>query len=349
MRSQKGNDSVVGTPSITMTRPPVFVVGCPRSGTTLLQRMLSSHPEIAIAPETHFMRRFWVRRKSYGDLTVDQNFSRLVVDVVRMPEFDDMGIDPREFLDAVKIGERSLQAVFCALLEMFRVRQGAALVGEKTPNHLLYLPVLDGFFPGARFVQIVRDPRAVVVSLSRVPWAGRSFRGNAEYWNRFALATRKFTKSHPESLLTIRYEDLISSPASTLAGVCRHVGVEFNPVMLTFHRRNPSDLDLVREPWKAGVLKPLRSQGVPEWSRVLSKADLARVEAAASAGMRQFGYAPESPWHTMLPALAGTMVRVAMGDAKRTCRRFWRGFREVVSDVGLGGELHSPKSGALHP
>lgn len=67
-----------------------FLVGCPRSGTTLLQRLLDAHPDVAVAPETFFVERFWQRREEYGPLADDRCFERLLHDISAVPEFAEM-------------------------------------------------------------------------------------------------------------------------------------------------------------------------------------------------------------------------------------------------------------------
>ena len=68
-----------------------FIVGAPRSGTTLLQRMLDAHPQMAVARETHFMNKIWSRRQVFGDIASDTNWRKLLAACERLPPFVDGG------------------------------------------------------------------------------------------------------------------------------------------------------------------------------------------------------------------------------------------------------------------
>lgn len=272
----------------------VFIVGCPRSGTTLMQRMLDAHPDVAVAPETFFIRRFWRRRADYGDLERDAHFERLLRDITAMPEFAEMGLDADAFAVAAREGPRTYAAVFRLLLDRFAAKRGARVVGEKTPNHVLYLPTLHAFFPEARFIHVVRDVRAVVSSWQSVPWSsGRPWR-DAEVWVEYVAAGRAAACWLGEALCVVHFEDLVRTPAAVLRRVSRRLGIAYDPAMLAFHEHTPRTVNVEREPWKEGVTQPLDPATAEQWRDRLTPHQVAQVEAVAGAEMAHWGYVPES-------------------------------------------------------
>jgi hypothetical protein len=276
----------------------VFLVGCPRSGTTLLQRLLDAHPVIAVAPETHFIRRFWQQRDRYGDLESDGRFTRLVDDVLSMPEAAEMHIDAAALRAAAQVIPRTYAALFGLLLARFAAGRGAAVVAEKTPNHLLYMPTLEEFFPGARFIHIIRDPRAVVNSWRRVPWSTGAVAGDAHVWRRY-IRTSWDHRPTGGSIHVVRYEALVRSPEAVLRDVCSFLQVAFDPVMLRFHECEPSTLNLAREPWKSGASSALYERSIEEWRHQLTAREIAEVERIACVEMTWLGYRMSSmrpPW-----------------------------------------------------
>ena len=274
---------------------PVFIVGCPRSGTTLLQRMLDAHPNVSIAPETFFIRRFWKHRAEHGDLQRDAAFERLLRDIMAMPEFEEMGLDADAFAAAARNTERLYAALFRLMLRQFAGQRGAQVVGEKTPNHVLYLSTLHGFFPEARFIHLVRDPRAVVNSWQSVPWSsGRAWR-DAEIWVEYVAAGRAAQSLLGEALLVVHFEALVRAPSDELRRVCNHLAIDFDPAMLAFHERMPQAVDVAREPWKKNATQPIEPATADRWRTTLSPRHWAEVEAVAADEMRHWDYGPEQP------------------------------------------------------
>src|SRR5260221_5251878 len=100
---------------------PIFVVGCPRSGTTMLQLMLHSHPRIAIPPETRFVVTAYERRLDFGDLEDPANRRALAQWIVGRHEtkFHDLGLDPELVTKAIVAGPPTLGAALCAVFQAY--------------------------------------------------------------------------------------------------------------------------------------------------------------------------------------------------------------------------------------
>lgn len=287
---------------------PVFLVGCPRSGTTLLQAMLDAHPQVAVAPETHFMRRFFKTRREHGDLARDENLERLARRIAATPEFAQMELDGDRFVAAAHAAPRRLDALFALWLEQFRARRGARLVGEKTPNHLLFMRPLEKWFAGARFVHILRDPRAVALSWRQVPWTNGSLAADAEVWRKYMAAARKRAPHDPARILTLRYEALVARPEAELRALCGFLGLPFDEAMLAFHDSRRPLVDVSAEPWKQGALGPLDAAAAGRWRSALTPGEVRAVEQVAWFEMRRLDYRPVHGAARLLP---GALVAAA--------------------------------------
>ncbi|MBN1979702.1 MAG: sulfotransferase [Anaerolineae bacterium] len=286
-----------------ITRGPIFIVGCGRSGTTLLQRMLDAHPEIAIAPETEFILRFWLYRDRYGDLGRDENYCQLIADIVAMPEFSEMRLDGGSFCQDAWHLDRGYAALFGLLLKHFAQVRHVDIVGEKTPRHVRYMNILERFFPAARFIHIVRDPRAVVESRRRVPWSTGSVSGDANMWRLDIRLSRRNAPLDASSLYTLHYERLVQAPEESLREICRFLGVEFDSAMLGYYRHEPVSINLEREPWKLGVTQPVTQTTLERWRSALTPSQIAEIEAVVWPEMGRFGYQVQTPWWQLLPRI----------------------------------------------
>lgn len=274
---------------------PVFLVGCPRSGTTLLQRLLDAHSCFAIAPETAYLRRFWKERARFGDLARDESFRSLLDEIVALPEVAEMDLQAPALRAALERSPRTHRDLFATLLETFRVARGKPRVGEKTPNHLRWMRQLEEWFPGARFVHIVRDPRAVVASWKSVPWSNGSVAADAEVWRKYQAAARLEAPSDPARIHVLRYERLIAEPAAETAAICAFLEVAFEPAMLVT-TGTARGVNAEREPWKRAALEAFDPASIDRWRGELTRAEIATIEAVVEPEMRRLGYPLESSW-----------------------------------------------------
>jgi hypothetical protein len=277
-----------------------FLVGCPRSGTTLLQRLLDAHPDVAVAPETFFIERFWQKREEYGPLDDDRCFERLLHDISAVPEFAEMGLNKDAFFERAT-GARTYPVLFRLWLAMYAEQRGVRHVGEKTPSHALHMPTLAEFFPESRFINIIRDPRAVVNSLRHVPWSKGCTKGDAEIWRRYAKTARHALASKDARLTNVRYEELVTDPEQKLKEVCEFLGLSYDREMMNFPSKSTS-VNPEREPWKKNVMKPVSVDSLTSWKQELVAERVTQAEAVAFWEMREWGYTNfETPVVRLLP------------------------------------------------
>jgi hypothetical protein len=191
---------------------PIFVVGCPRSGTTLLRVILDSHPAISCGPESRFL---WGMRG-----IEERNWSTL----------DGFGLSLDEWHDNVRF-------LFEAFHRRYAELQGKIRWADKSPDYALMLDYVDVLYPDAQIVHIVRDPRDVIdawrrfYGLKSVPRAARS-------WVRYVRSAHDFALAHPgDRVQELRYEDLVRAPEETLRGLFGWLGEPWDDGVLDFADR----------------------------------------------------------------------------------------------------------------
>ena len=276
------------TPGASSAETTLFLVGTARSGSTLLRHVLNRSPLVTIAPETHFMRRAQKLRleqrllesRDEGDLAV------LVEALYGIDQHSRTGywawlrrnVAPEHLVERLRDGERSLKGLFRLLIEVFVDAQPPAsrppVVGEKTPSHLWHVDMLAAWFPAARFIHTLRDPRAVYASELRRRREGRwgptrSLRWVPSVildrilapiqvlqttlaWRRAERLDQRYRADLADRYLLVRFEDLVRNPERHLRRICDHVGIPFDPSMLatdvlgsSFHadRHGPQGFD----------------------------------------------------------------------------------------------------------
>ncbi|AMM41430.1 protein-tyrosine sulfotransferase [Candidatus Desulfofervidus auxilii] len=274
---------------------PIFIVGVPRSGTTLLRMMLNSHSRIAIAPETHFFRLFWANRHKYGDLNKDNNFQKLWNDLTKCKYFGDLKLkNVQEIYEDLFNGKRSYKAIFTKLIKEYAKQHNKTRWGEKTPGHLEYVKTILSFYPHAKMIHIIRDPRDVALSLKKVPWGSRDVFPIARFWKRYINIPKKMKVIHSYSYLEIRYEDLVRSPEETLKVICNFINEKVEKNMFKFYLVSENYLP-ENEPWKTGCLKPLNSEYIGKWKTKLKEWEVKQIIATCSHEMLEKGYIENEP------------------------------------------------------
>lgn len=245
----------------------VFIVGCARSGTTLLRQILSLSERVCIAPETHFIRRFANARR-WGNLSDTANVERLIDFMYAGRQtagsayygWLQRNVSRDDFRARVRASERTARGIFQTLIEVYAERthgriDDAMVLGEKTPAHFYYLPTLRAWFPNARIIHMFRDPRAILVSelkkmrkkgregpkrlLPMLPgWLLEPFEFPVELvhttraWLDAARIHADCAERYPHHYLLVRFEDLVTQPEVEIRRVCEFLKVDFQPAMM---------------------------------------------------------------------------------------------------------------------
>lgn len=241
----------------------VFVVGCPRSGTTLVQAMLARHPDVFSLRETHFFEAVlgdvgarWgdlaapSTRRWYHRLGCARSAGRR-----RLRELRDAYL-PSRLHRPVPRGWLACGQRYAALLDAAAAARRRSCWVEKTPNHLLFLDEIDRCVPDARFVHVLRNGMDVVASVVdadlRLDLGG--FRGGvaqwARRWNR-AMALHRERLADPRHYL-LCLEDLVADPVGEWERLRGFLGLDPSKPLLP---RPRSDIaDVAAEPWKESAL-----------------------------------------------------------------------------------------------
>ena len=271
---------------------PIFVVGCPRSGTTMLQLMLHAHRRIAIPPETRFVLDAYWRRREFGDLTREDNRRRLARWIVNREQtrFGDLGLDPEETVRQIVRAPDTLGSAFATVFRAYANRFGKTRWGDKRPAYVQNLDVVLRLFPDAQIINVIRDGRACVASLKEMTWHKEDVPGTVAAWARAVDDARRAARRlGPDRWHQLRYEDLVADPHRELQAVCTFLGEDYDPAMA-----RPSEVADVAVPafktWHERTHGPVTTQRVQSWQKRLTRAEIALCETALGSRLRACGY-----------------------------------------------------------
>ncbi|MFC5833052.1 sulfotransferase family protein [Nonomuraea insulae] len=275
-----------------MSDRPVFVIGCPRSGTTMLQLMLHSHPHMAVPPETRFLVPAYYRRRTWGDLRIDQRRHALAqwIATDRSTKFRELKIDKDEFVRQAVEGPGSLGSVIGTAFRMYADRFDKARWGDKRPSYVKQVDLLLRLFPDAQFVHLIRDGRDCVASLKEMPWYTLdSFHAVSTWAEAIDAGGRLKRTLDAETYFELRYEDLTDDPMTELKKLCHFLDEEFSPSMIS-PREAASMAVPQHKVWHSNTHREVTRSRVGSWANRLDDWEIALCEHMLGDRLESMGY-----------------------------------------------------------
>ena len=286
---------------------PIFVVGAPRSGTTLMAAILAQHPDVfAPAPgETHYFHDIWTRRKKFGMLEDEKGLSRAADQL--LTAFDrwdnheaqkivDAIISKDALLNRARTLGKGYDALYYAFTSLLAESAGKTYYCDDTPKHLFYLHTIFDLFPHAKAVGCIRDPRDFLSSYKH-------------YWRKVTDSNRMKALYHPvitsllwqgssnlllnhankccrNRLIIVRYESLVQQPETEIRRICHFLGFEYSDNMLSIESHNSS--------FEGSSAHGIFTTSMGRWRTFLSPEEIWCVQTLNRGNMLALHYEPET-------------------------------------------------------
>lgn len=298
---------------------PLFIVGLPRSGSTLWSRIVDEDEGIFCFREMHFLSPWrkdfrYFQRHYVGDIANDDNLMKLVDSLMERDKTSCLKgnfwiqlakVEPERLAgniyDRLLPTDRSLGQVFTALLEEACAIRGYQRYMVKFPVYVSQLAQLRAWYPEAPIVHITRDPRAIAASktndpggtgglIARWPWMRYPLRIASEafvimQYNLAARIHEKYKNSANYQLFS--YEDLMANPQEVIARLCGFAGLQWTDNMLQPKLGQPSSITGVR---RGGI----DAKGVAKWKEVLSSTEIKVITRMTQGGRARYNFDPDS-------------------------------------------------------
>ncbi|MFH1053152.1 MAG: sulfotransferase [Candidatus Woesearchaeota archaeon] len=263
----------------------ILILGHGRSGTTLLNKVLCSHPNIfIIGNEINDLSFFHSNQhiyKKYGR----RKYYMMIKDMYNHPDLrkNKKGIDDKNLKRFIKI--HSLRDFFYEIFDLFRKKNKKNLIGIKISNNFAKnVDMIKDLFKCAYCIHIIRDPRDVFISLRNTRFGTKSPFYAAKSW-KYAIDKIRSLKTVNRRYYEIRYEKLISQPEKELKKLCKFLNLEFSRNMLTFYKRT-GKIPAHHKMLKQGFTK----DNCNKWKKELNKKELDLIYAAAGRKIYELGY-----------------------------------------------------------
>jgi len=301
----------------SLTELPIFIVGPGRSGTTLVRSLLSAHSRISITPEMQFMQ--WVDERE-NVRKAPKNFEAFWKEYTSWVRFTDLNVDPGRCLELIaQQGCRDFQNIFKAVLTAYAEKIGTARVGEKSPSHVRYIGTLLEWFPNARIIIMLRDPRAVVssqlgtpyvqeriteTSLRRGYFVESRMREVIRYSDDWSMIFEEIAPNWEKDarVKVLSYEKLAHNPESEVRSICDFLGETYEELMLEGRKKESvqmpagitpnQQLEKWRRKHHEKSMRPISTKSLNKWKKNLSAIEVSIIEYRCKKGMQKYGYPP---------------------------------------------------------
>ncbi|MGB3344111.1 MAG: sulfotransferase [Aequorivita sp.] len=290
--------------------PIAFLVAKDRSGTTLLQTMLDSHPNICAPLESRFVLHLKSRYQHKVKWN-DRLKARFIKDLfeeekmVLLWELDMEALKQRlaSLPEATTYGDVCKQVYVSS--KSFHKKGIAAQIVDKNPIYAIMIPLIMEVYPNAKFIHLVRDYRGTVSSIFNL-YKEISIKQLGLSWVSTNYEIEKAKKVQPNNFITLRYEDLLDQPKEELEKLTHFFGLEFHPNMLRYHERiaeaisdyvNRSSNEKIRNVREIGIAKvhknlsrPIESSFKDKWKETLTTEQIETLETHCGAFAKRYGY-----------------------------------------------------------
>lgn len=200
---------------------PVFIVGQPRTGTTLLDRMLDAHPAVASGGELRFFG-FAVRQATGND-------------------------EPRQFSPELmrNAATANMTAVGDAYVDLVsNLRLDAAHIVDKLPSNYLYLPLILAALPNARVIHVRRNPLDTCLAIFKQLFADAylysyDLEELGRHYARYRSLMQTWREHFHDRFFEVDYESLVSQPEETVRSVLQYIGLSWNDACLEYFDHDP--------------------------------------------------------------------------------------------------------------
>lgn len=280
---------------------PIFIIGNPRSGTSLLRIMLHSHSKIVIPPESHFF--LWLEDKfqDWENLDLDKFLEALFAST----KFETWQLnkeDLKAFIQEQK--PQSFAQLNSLIYYFYGIQNGkqATFWGDKNKLWKEKLLTVLKQYPSAKFIHLIRDGRDVACSFKALgnkkmiskyaPKLPTDIESIAKRWDENIKAILAFEKQVKTSnFMIVPYEQLLLNTKDILEKVCDFLGIELENNMVEYYKKKEKDI----EPkeffqWKEKLLSPPDKVNIGKYKQELTTDEIKTFERIAKSPLTQFNY-----------------------------------------------------------
>jgi len=283
---------------MTQLSDPFFVIGNPRSGTTMLRLMLTSHRDVFVPTESGWALYLYSKYGEKKSIDVES----FIEDLSKCKKIEYWKIDYDKLKRFLYDKNKNYREISSAVYLFCSNEYEKKIYGDKNNYYLDHIEILSNIYPDAKFIHIIRDGRDVARSYRNLqklekgkyfPELPCSIIDCAYAWkNNINTIKKSLLRLPKQKFLEIKFEDLVLCSEETLKKICVFLEIEYDEMMLNFHinnkNKNLEPEDLMK--WKKDTLNPVDKSKIGQWKYDFFSEDKILFESIACHELNQYGY-----------------------------------------------------------
>jgi hypothetical protein len=279
--------------------PIFFIIGRPRSGTTLLRYLFDAHPNVIIPEECNFLLTLSLSYKNTKEFT-PEIINQFRKDLEGTLHFKSLSIDLKKLNENfTKLPKNTeLCDLFLAIhnaCSSINLKEDILIRGDKNPAYSSELfDKLFPFYPESKYIHIIRDYHDHIASTIRAKLAIPSAVFLAISWKKSINRLEHYKKMKPHNFYTIKYEDFVENPKALMMEMCQFIEIPFHEHVFNFH--SEKDKYYSHQPnidfstYHQSLFNPVNKSRIGNWKSTLSKDELIAIEKIAGKTGEKYGY-----------------------------------------------------------
>jgi len=283
-----------------LKQEPIFIVGYPRSGTTLFQSLLSTQDNLISLPETHFFN--WVRSNLIveRDKIFNKDIKKLITVIrERIPLSTNAEEQIGKLVQKQELSPKMLFEIIVTdnLLRstdnIDELKQKVWI--EKTPDHVLNLNIITRFYPNAKFIYMMRNPEQAIISRKEnfINESGWKVEQHINAWLKSVEAFEKFQKNHSNKIKIVKLEDLTANTNQVMKQVADFLNINLSENKLSNYKEVSKQVSLKSESWKKDVEKKEISSSISKNNKKLTFSSRIKLLRSLKKLLIKYGYFDE--------------------------------------------------------
>lgn len=283
---------------MSLNNTPFFILGNPRSGTSLLRLILNAHPNIVVPPESGFLQWWYPKYRDWSSKDLETRVSEFVQDLLSSKKIEAYCLNKKDLEQYIFLNKPCNYGDLIALVYRYYSSEKELLIwGDKNNYYIDHIPLLKKIYPEAKFIHLVRDGRDVACSYLELnrdidldskyrPKLPNEISNIADDWKKNNLLIEQELVETDQ--IRVRFEDVVLNFDSEMNRILSFLNVPWSDEIVNFNLKNDEPLSTLK--WKKKTTMPIQKNVIKRFENDLNNNEIEIFTKNAESLLKKYGY-----------------------------------------------------------